>query len=394
MSRSVLIIGGGASGLMAAIQAARLDAAVTILEQNTKPGKKLLCTGNGKCNLTNTEQESTDYRGTNPGFARDVLKSFTVQDTIRFFLEIGIYTKNRSGYVYPYSEQAASVLETLEMEARYRKVKIKTKEQVQKVAKTPDGFAVTTGTWTYTCDRLILAAGSCASSIEGATGSGYALAESLGHSMIKPLPALVPLQGSGNYFSKWAGVRVQAQATLIANDLRLKQVTGEVQLTDYGLSGIPIFQLSRYVARLLDEHCTAAVSLDFLPDFTLETLIPFLENRMQQCPYKNMQDALVGLFPKKLIEVLMGQAQDVETLAECIKDFVVPITRTLSFEHAQVCSGGVATEEIFADTMESRLVPGLFFAGEVVDIDGACGGYNLQWAWSSGTIAGRCAAGE
>lgn len=394
MSRSVLIIGGGASGLMAAIQAARLGAAVTILEQNTKPGKKLLCTGNGKCNLTNTEQESTDYRGTNPGFARDVLHSFSVQDTIRFFLEIGIYTKNRNGYVYPYSEQAASVLETLELEARYRKVKIKTKEQVQKVAQTPTGFAVTTGTWTYTCDRLILAAGSCASSIEGADGSGYTLAESLGHSIIKPLPALVPLQGSGNYFSKWAGVRIQARATLIANDLRLKQVSGEVQLTDYGLSGIPIFQLSRYVARLLDEQCTAAVSLDFMPDFTLEALISFLENRMHQCPYKTMQDALVGLFPKKLIEVLMGQAKDLETLAKHIKDFVVPITRTLSFAHAQVCSGGVATEEISADTMESRLVPGLFFAGEVVDIDGACGGYNLQWAWSSGTIAGRCAAGE
>lgn len=394
MSRSIVVIGGGASGFMAAITAARLGAAVTILEQNSRPGKKLLSTGNGKCNLTNIAEEPGCYRSSTPEFVPQVLAGFDVQQTIRFFMELGIYTRNRNGYLYPRSEQAASVVEVLEMEARHLKIKVKTREKVQEVLPTGRGFSVRTQTWEYPCDKVILASGSRASVIEGSCGSGYGLAESLGHTIIKPLPALTGLKGKASFYGKWAGVRTEARVTLAIHDIRLKQETGEVQLTDYGISGIPVFQLSRYAARALEEGCSVSVFLDFLPEFDPDSLTAFLKGRMVRNPYKTLRESLVGLFPAKLIDVLAAEADTIEDVAGRIHDFEVPVREPMPFSHAQVCSGGVSCGEINPMTMESKLIPGLYFAGEITDVDGACGGYNLQWAWSSGAVAGTAAAKE
>lgn len=386
---TVIVIGGGASGLMAAIWAARAGASVTILEHNDRLGKKISVTGNGKCNLTNIREQNHAYRGSEPDFVKGALGNFSVSDTIRFFSELGIYTKNRNGYLYPHSEQASSVVEVLLMEARHWKIKIKTQEHVTDIQKTPDGFLVVTKTWSYQGDKVILACGSCASSVAGADGSGYALARNLGHTIKKPLPALVALRCQGNWFSKWAGVRTDGAVTLCINGIPLLTEQGELQLTEYGISGIPVFQISRYAVRALEEGSKVSLLLNFLSEFTREGLEAFLKTRKDNCPYKTRKELLTGLFPGKLITVLDAR----EDLVSAIYEFPLKVTGALSMDHAQVCSGGVDTSQVNAHTLESKLVPGLYFAGELLDVDGACGGYNLQWAWSSGMTAGCSSAG-
>ncbi len=394
MSKRVVIIGGGASGLMAAVRAARCGAAVTVLEANEKPGKKLLATGNGRCNLTNLTQERGCYRGGDWAFTEKILEQFPVSAALSFFSSLGIYTKNRNGWIYPNSDQASSVLQVLLLEAASRKVKLKTREKVVSVKKKDSFFVTETDTWHYESDAVIVACGSPASAIEGASDTAADIAGSFGHRFIPFRPALVPLKCQGSWFSKWAGVRVQASATLILAGERARTETGEVQLTDYGISGIPVFQLSRYAVRALEEGCSVMVSLDFLPGYERESLYSYLEWRMEQCPYKTLQQSLIGLIPDRLIPLAAPAEADLFRVAEFLKDFPVIIRGAASMAQAQVCSGGVCTEEL-TEHMESRRVPGLYFTGEAVDVDGACGGYNLQWAWSSGAVAGcACAGGK
>ena len=394
--KRVCIVGGGAAGMMAAIIAAREGAAVTVLEHNEKTGKKILATGNGRCNLTNLYQAASCYHSQERNLAWEVLEQFDVQETIRFFSELGIYTKNKNGGLYPSSMQASSVQEFLEMEARYRKVKIKCREHVTEIqvlqAAAKPVFQVKTETWSYEADAVILACGSKASAIEGADGSGYTLAKSLGLKVIKPLPALVPLKGKGTYFTKWAGTRVEGKVILKAGAQILDTAEGELQLTDYGISGIPVFQLSSQTARLLDSGVPVSVELDFLPDFDEKGLEEFLKRRENACPYKTQRELLTGLLPKKLADVLSEGKTDRKTLVQRIKRFAVEIKGTKAFDMAQVCSGGVSLTEINPKTMECRKIPGIYLAGELLDTDGICGGYNLQWAWSSGACAGYAAS--
>ena len=394
--KRVCIVGGGAAGMMAAIIAAREGAAVTVLEHNEKTGKKILATGNGRCNLTNLYQAASCYHSQERNLAWEVLEQFDVQKTIRFFSELGIYTKNKNGGLYPSSMQASSVQELLEMEARYRKVKIKCREHVTEIqvlqAAAKPVFQVKTETWSYEADAVILACGSKASAIEGADGSGYTLAKSLGLKVIKPLPALVPLKGKGTYFTKWAGTRVEGKVILKAGAQILDTAEGELQLTDYGISGIPVFQLSSQTARLLDSGVPVSAELDFLPDFDEKGLEEFLKRRENACPYKTQRELLTGLLPKKLADVLSEGKNDRKTLVQRIKRFSVEIKGTKAFDMAQVCSGGVSLTEINPKTMECRKIPGIYLAGELLDTDGICGGYNLQWAWSSGACAGYAAS--
>ena len=394
--KRVCIVGGGAAGMMAAIIAAREGAAVTVLEHNEKTGKKILATGNGRCNLTNLYQAVSCYHSQERNLAWEVLEQFDVQKTIRFFSELGIYTKNKNGGLYPSSMQASSVQELLEMEARYRKVKIKCREHVTEIqvlqAAAKPVFQVKTETWSYEADAVILACGSKASAIEGADGSGYTLAKSLGLKVIKPLPALVPLKGKGTYFTKWAGTRVEGKVILKAGAQILDTAEGELQLTDYGISGIPVFQLSSQTARLLDSGVPVSAELDFLPDFDEKGLEEFLKRRENACPYKTQRELLTGLLPKKLADVLSEGKTDRKTLVQRIKRFAVEIKGTKAFDMAQVCSGGVSLTEINPKTMECRKIPGIYLAGELLDTDGICGGYNLQWAWSSGACAGYAAS--
>ena len=388
--KHIIIVGAGASGLMAAIKAAAIGAAVTVLEQNDRPGRKICATGNGRCNMTNLNNIENAYRGSHPEFVKDALKQFSVKDTLSFFQKLGICTTDRSGWIYPRSNQAQSIVDVLTMKARSLKVKLKTNQYVTGVSFTDGHWNVHTNGWTYTCDAVILANGSKASSVAGSSESGYEISRSLGHHLIEPLPALTALKCRGDFFSGWSGVRTEGKVTLYINGTPETSQQGELQLTDYGVSGIPVFQISRYAIRAIYEKKKVELSINFFPELTKQELQEYLGRRKNDCPYKNEKELLTGLFPEKLIRVLSAQ----KDLISAITDFRLSVKSGLSFEQAQICSGGVDTSEVDSHTMESRLHKGLYFAGELLDIDGTCGGYNLQWAWSSGATAGIHAAKE
>lgn len=386
--KQVLITGGGAAGLTAAVFAARNGAAVTVLEQNEKPGKKICATGNGKCNLTNLSMPSDAYRGRHPEFVREALAQLSVEDTVRFFEEIGIVPVSRNGYLYPRSGQAQSVTDVLCMEARNLGVKLKTNQKVTSLSCKQGRWKVTTTDWHYEGDAVILAGGSKASAIAGSDGSCYDLAESQGHTLVPVYPALTALKCRGKNFKAWSGVRTGGEITLLIDGKPFKKEQGELQLTEYGVSGIPVFQLSRYAVCALREGHRVGLTLDFFPEYTKEELKKLLFGRKEHCPYKTEKELLIGLLPEKLIKVLASDRD----FPNSLKDFPLEVTDTMSFAQAQVCCGGVDTAEVNPRTMESRLKKGLYFAGELLDIDGICGGYNLQWAWSSGAAAGSHAA--
>lgn len=391
--KKVVIIGGGASGMMAAIQAARTGAAVTLLEHNEKPGKKILATGNGRCNLTNLVQEPSRYRSSQPDFPWKIITQYPLEDTLAFFSELGIYTKDRNGWVYPYSDQAAGVAQVLELEARHQKVKIKTTEEVTDILREDGQYLVKTATWQYPCDSVIISCGSSASNVEGSSTTGYELAEKLGHTVVKPLPSLCGIRGKDNYYAKWAGSRMDGRITLEIDGETVVEEQGEILFTEYGISGIGVFQLSRYAVRGTDEGKIATYHLDLMPQLTKEELVKLLLDRQQAGSYKNPQELLIGLLPRKMIDVLVKKTYEPEKIAERLKDWQVPVKGAYALQQAQICSGGVDPREL-TEQLESRLHPGIYFTGEVIDVDGPCGGYNLQWAWSSGAVAGRAAAEE
>ena len=387
----VIVVGGGAAGLIAAITAAQNGAVVTVLEQNENPGRKICVTGNGRCNLTNKDMRPECFRGQHPEFAAGILQQFSLEETLAFFENLGVAFTDRKGWIYPRSNQAKCIPELLLLKARSLKVKIKTRETVKAVVYEEGRWKAETSGWTYEGDRVILANGSKASQVPGADGSGYEIAAALGHRIVKPLPALTGLRCRGNAFSAWAGVRTDAKVTLLLDGKAFAEESGEVQLTDYGISGIPVFQLSRYAIRALEEGRKVSVMVNFLPEYTKESLREQLEKRRTLCPYQSEAEILLGLLPDKLIKMFRKQKAD---LCQTITEYMLEVKGSSGFEQAQICSGGVDTTQIHPDTLESMLYPGLFFAGELLDIDGPCGGYNLQWAWSSGAVAGYHSAKE
>lgn len=408
MARRVMVIGGGASGLVAAIAAARQGADVTILEHMDRVGKKILSTGNGRCNMTNLSMRAEHYRCSQKQFPMKVLDRFSVWDTLTFFDELGIVTKNRNGYIYPNSEQAAAVLDTLRLEAEQLGVKIqcdchiRQAKQVKKSGRRQ--FQIEADLGTFFCDTMILATGSKAAPVTGSDGSGYELAKAFGHQIIKPLPALVQLRCEGRQYKQLGGIRCEAALKMIVDGKAIAGEEGELQLTEYGISGIPVFQISRFASVALDGGSKVTVMIDFLPSQSRDETKRFLKKRVARMEYRLCGDLLTGVLNKKLALVLLklsGIRQDVpvrdvkqaqwEKLLTNLKCYEAVVTATNSFEQAQVCCGGVDTRDIRPDTMESRLVPGLFLTGELLDVDGICGGYNLQWAWSTGMIAGRYA---
>lgn len=389
-ARSLIVVGGGAAGLTAAIFAAEAGVQVTLLEHNEKTGRKICVTGNGRCNLTNRNQYEGAYRGSHPEFTREIFRQFSVADTLAFLEDTGILTVEKKGWLYPRSGQAKCVSELLEARARSLKVKIKTREHVEDIQFQNGLWNVRTKGWTYQAACVILANGSKASGVSGSDGSGYLLAEKLGHRIVPPLPALLGLKCSAPGLNTWAGVRTFGKLRLLIDGIPFCQEEGELQLTDYGISGIPAFQLSRYAVRALEEGKRVQLQVNFLPEYTEEELCALMEKRKKQCPYQTDTELFVGLLPDKLIRILQRQKDPLKAS----QNFSLEVTGCTGFEQAQVCSGGVDTLEVHPVTLESRLHKRLFFAGELLDIDGACGGYNLQWAWSSGAVAGIHGAKE
>ena len=402
MMKSLIVIGAGASGLMAAITAARKGAQVTILEAMEKPARKLLMTGNGRCNLTNLDFSRKDcYRGGNPSFWQQVYAQFDEKKTMAFFEEMGLLLQKRGSGVYPLTDQASSVVDRLVLEVQKHHIKLKCKEKVQRIKRHPDHWQVFTETWHYEADTVILACGSRSVPATGSDGSGYELAKLAGHTIIPPLPALVPLKCREGFVKKLAGLRTRADITMYITDknghgTEAYTESGELQWTEYGISGIVVFQLSRYAAYALQQGSKVQVQIDCLPSVKEETLFELLEKKMSE---ESISDALTGIIPKKMIAVILElckikkasskpDAEKLQEVCRTIKQLSVSVTGTRSFEQAQVCAGGVATDEICPATMESRKKNDLYLTGELLDVDGICGGYNLQWAWSTGYIAG------
>lgn len=403
--RKVIIVGGGASGMIAAITAARGGSDVTIIEKKDTLGKKILATGNGKCNLTNEYMEPSCFRGEDITIVSRVLNKFGAEHTKTFFSELGVMLKEKNGYVYPLTEQASTILKALILELEALNVHVVLGQSVLKIKKNETGFTVKTDKDSFSGDSVILATGGKASPSLGSDGSGYHLAKSLGHSLLPVVPALVQLKGKGRFYKQVAGVRTQAKVSLYVNGVLEADNTGELQLTNYGISGIPVFQVSRFAAKGLFEHKKVEAEIDFLPSVNEDDFFKYLKEFSFKHSAMQAADMLSGIFNSKLIGLLLrasriDEDRIVHTISEdewkkvvsLSKHFRIEIEDTNGFEQAQVCAGGVRTSEVNQDTMESIYVKDLYLTGELLDVDGICGGYNLQWAWATGYLAGKEAA--
>ena len=404
--RTVAVIGGGASGMMAAVTAAG-GAHVILLEHKDRIGKKILSTGNGRCNFTNIHQEPICYHSEDPLFPWKVVEKFNAQAVISFFLQLGVYSKNRNGYIYPNSDQASAVLDAFRMELDRLKVEIRTGVECREIRPGKKGFTILTDQEPVRADRVILCAGSKAAPTTGSDGSGYDLAKKLGHRIIPVLPALTALKCEEKFFKSIAGVRANGSVSIWSEGECIAKDTGELQVTDYGISGIPVFQVSRYASKLLYEKKETEAVLDFMPDFTKEQINAFLRARAKTRPDKSAEMFLIGLFHKKLCDLWIRLSEiprqrkageltedEIARLTGLIKEFRVRVRETNPYDKAQVCCGGVDTREVNPETLESVYVPGVYFAGEILDVDGMCGGYNLTFAWASGYVAGRATVVE
>lgn len=445
--RTVAVIGGGAAGMMAALEAARAGAIVTLIEKNPQLGKKLATTGNGRCNYTNLDMVDRiggKFRGFHPEFAEAALDVLPPEAVLEWFREIGVEPRFRGSYVYPNSDQASAVVDALREELHRLSVKVHYNAEVKSVQRvdadaeasavevsmprktaSADGaaasqiqqkrnaayFLIQCADAVVKADRVILAAGSKAAPKTGSNGDGYFIARKLGHSIVPYVPALCGIRCAGDAFRALAGIRTEAALELMVDGHCVDREAGELQLVDYGISGIPVFQLSRYAAYALQEGKKAAVYINFLPGFTEEAEDPkdralqLFRQRQQRLAGRKMESFFTGLLHQKLGQQLLRMAnvhpelpvaelseKQLRSLASLSVRFKAECVEMNGFQQAQVVAGGVDTSEVDPRTMASRLVPGLYFAGEVLDIDGICGGYNLQWAWASGFVAGRHAA--
>lgn len=400
----VIIIGAGASGLMAAAAAASKGARVALLEHKDDIGKKILATGNGRCNFTNTDMSVNKFHGSK-ALIKNGLSQFNYSDTICFFKELGIPAYDNAGYIYPNSRQAASVVAAFRMELMRLHVDVKTGINITDIKPADDrtGYCIQTDKGSFKSKRLIIACGLTASPKLGSDGSLFRQIEALGHHIQKPLPALCGFSCDGLNFKKITGVRCDATVASVIDGQMTEQNTGELQLADYGISGIPVFQISSLMSRALDKGQMVEVIIDFLPAFSDDELNGYIKDRIiTTTDNRSLNEMLNGLLNNKLLLELIHKSgvspdkkgrlltdDDCKSLTRSIKHTAVSVKKPRGVEFAQVCAGGIYTKEIDVRTLESKIHPGLYFCGELLDVDGICGGYNLQWAWTSGYIAGE-----
>ncbi len=403
-NKDIIIIGAGASGLMAAISAARQGASVLCLEHMEKPGKKILMTGNGKCNFTNDNQDLSNYYGASPAFLKTVFSKFSKEDTISFFKGIGVPPMRKNGYVYPFNEEASGVQLRLYETAQALGVEFLFSIGIRSIEKQENGYSIHTKSGDFFGKACILCTGGASFPKSGSDGSGLLYLGSFKQPTKDIVPSLVQLKAKESFFKNLAGIRAQSLAKIYVNGQFCSENFGEVQFADYGLSGIPIFQISRFASYGLKEEKQVEVRLNFFPEITEAELSAYLETLLASQD-GSVQTALSGLLHQKMIPVLCKLAgfspekaakkirpEQVQRFAALCQNFSATITGTTGFQKAQVTAGGIDTAFVHPETLESTLHKGLFFAGEVLDVDGLCGGYNLQWAWSSGHVAGTAAA--
>lgn len=408
MKKKILVIGGGASGMVAAIFAARNGANVTIIEQQSEVGKKILATGNGRCNYTNSDMNASHYYCDDMEFINKLLSNYKTQDILEFFNSIGILSKNRNGYIYPLTDQAASIRDALLEELNNCKVSIYTDTIAERIIypnplDVNSTYFIQTNHENFTCDALIISTGGKSGLTKYNTKHGYALLDQTNHSISTLSPALVPLLGEGEFYKKIAGIRTDATVAAKIDGKIIRCESGELQLTDYGISGIPIFQISRILTQAL-KRCSKSeleVEIDFMPMYTQEQLSKLFNERKKLFVNRSMHSFMNGILKDKLNSFFLytgriSEEQLVETVSEeqfnklikIIKTFSVKINGSKDFRQSQVTAGGVPLNQL-TDTLESIYHKNMYFTGEVLNADGICGGYNLHFAWATGMLVGN-----
>ena len=403
--KNVIVIGAGASGLIAAIYAKSKGNNVILLEKNDICGKKILATGNGRCNFWNEDQRLEHYRSSNFEKIEKIINNKNREEILKFFEKIGIEPKIKNGYYYPNSNQAISIKKALELEAQKQNVIIKTDSEVVDLKKEKDDFKVILKNGQEIISNLvILATGSKAAPKTGSDGIGYQICKKFNHTIVKPLPALVQLKADGKFLKDWEGIRTDVLVKLYENDKKIGEEIGEIQLTNYGISGICVFNLSGRVSRGLNDNKKETVKINFLNSLNInlpKDFIEWMNKRNLLVKDRSIFELLEGVLNYKLVNVLLKKSKinnnmkweelslsSKNDLSENITSFKLEIIGTNSFDKAQVCSGGIPLNEIDVNDMQSLKVKGLYIIGELLDVDGDCGGYNLEWAWITGMIAG------
>lgn len=405
LAYKVAVIGGGASGMMATLSASRLlpSGSVLLLEKNSVLGKKISATGNGRCNFTNRLCKWEDYGGGDISMVRHAFDHLNPAETIALFWELGVLAREESsGRIYPYSEQAACITEAFKDEIRCNRVDIRLDSEVTAVKKKGELFDIILPGGSVQAHSLIIATGGKAGHKYGSTGDGYGFAKSFGHTLRRPLPALVRVITDDSFAARLKGVRVKGAVSLMKEQKIIMREEGEMQFTEDGLSGICVFDLSRFLS---EEPVGFSLQIDLFPGYSGDELLKLLMVRKKRLSDRPAESLIKGMLNDKLVPVYIGLSgipsgstasavgeDRLHLLSKLLKCREVAVRGTKGWVEAQVTVGGIKSEEVAGTTLESKLVRGLFFAGEVLDIDGKCGGWNLQWAWSSGWAAGFSAA--
>lgn len=409
MKHDIIVVGGGAAGIMAAITTKDLGKDVAILEGNDRIGKKLLTTGNGRCNITNRCIDYSRYHSKNEGFFNFSLDNFTFEDSEIFFNSIGLpLTTLEDGKMYPMSLQASSVIDIIRLAIEERGIPVYLNKKVKdiKLKNTEFNIFTSDGEEIFQCNKLVLATGGKAAPKTGSDGLGYSIAKSFGHKIINPTPALVQLKLKYKNLRALAGVKFNGYCDILVNDEVIRREFGEILFTDYGISGPPILQLSRIAAEALQQGKMVNIKIDMMPQYKMDELIDFLENHWGIFSYRTVFNSFIGVINKKIVPIILKEAEindihescselswkDKKNVYSLLKSWDFQVVDTNSFSNAQVTAGGIDTKYVEPETMKSRIIDNLYFCGELLDVDGDCGGFNLQWAWSSGYIAGKSAA--
>lgn len=395
---NIVIVGAGASGITAAIYASyNKNNNITLIERNNVLGKKILATGNGKCNYYNSDQNLNHYHSNNNDLIKEIINNKNLKQVEDFFNYLGIIPKIKNGYYYPFSNQATTIRNALVNELNKSNIKILDNEKVTSIKKENNKFIIKTENKSLEADKVIISTGSYASPKTGSDGMGYNFLKEFNHTIIKPLPALVQLKANASFLKEWSGIRTDIKASLFINDEFIKSEEGEIQLTNYGISGICIFNLSRFVSRSLNENKQVKINLNFLP--MINNIEETLSNLNKS--NKTIKNLLDGILNSKLVDIIIKissinpnkkytelSQKELTNLINNLTNLSLDITGTNSFDECQVTTGGIPLTEINLSTMESKKEKGLYITGELLDVDGDCGGYNLTFAWITGILAG------
>ncbi|NLU07260.1 MAG: NAD(P)/FAD-dependent oxidoreductase [Clostridiales bacterium] len=407
MFHDIIVIGAGASGLMASITAKDCGKDVGIVESKNRMGNKILSTGNGRCNITNRNIKFNKYHSKNPDFFKNILNKFSNKDTISFFNSLGLpLITLEDGKMYPLSLQASSVLDILKMAIEDRNIPLYLNSKTNNIIRDGEHFKIFCQDKIYKCNKIILCTGGKSAPHTGSDGSVFNICKKLGHSIVTPLPALVQLKLKYNHLKALSGVKFNGYVDILVDNEAKQREYGEILFTNYGISGLPILEVSRMASCSLMRKKSVKIRIDMLPGFKKEMLPELLENHWGTFYYRSVYDSFIGIINKKIIPILLKEASieninksccelnwnEKKNIYNLLKSWEFKVYGTNSFENSQVTCGGVNTHEVNCTTLESKKIKNLYFAGEILDVDGDCGGFNLQWAWSSGFTAGKSAA--